>query len=154
MPTLENLLYNLEAANSHPNQALRFLKLLYQDAEKITQQQELQSHSVFLQSFTKAKDQHTIKENIETFMQHAQLLVDNHFELRTIILSILSKLTIIRAHNFGVKCFSTLRDLMVAGKELEMQVMEQLNENVIQNLTQQDRTEIPVSIMIGLKELV
>ncbi len=57
-------------------------------------------------------------------MQHAQLLVDNHFELRDIILSILSKLTSIRCHDFGVKCFYTLRDLMVAGKELEAQVME------------------------------
>ena len=52
-------------------------------------------------------------------MQHAQLLVDNHFELRSIILSILSKLTVIRSHDFGVKCFYTLRDLMVAGNELE-----------------------------------
>lgn len=68
MPTLENLLYNLEAANSHPNQALKFLKLLYQDADKIVLKQETQSNSVFLQSFTKAKDQYTIKENIETFM--------------------------------------------------------------------------------------
>ena len=41
MPTLENLLYNLEAANSHPNKALRFLKLLYQDVEKITYMQEM-----------------------------------------------------------------------------------------------------------------
>ena len=56
---------------------------------------------------------------IETFMQNAQLLVDNHFELRSIILSILSKLTIIKSYEFGVKCFNTLKDLMVAGKELE-----------------------------------
>lgn len=35
MPTLENLLYNLEAANSHPNKALWFLKQLYSDADKI-----------------------------------------------------------------------------------------------------------------------
>ena len=119
MPTLEHLLYNLEAANSHPNRALEFLKQLYVDADKIKQAQATQTQSVFIQSFTKAKDTHTIKENIETFMQHAQLLVDNHFELRNIILSILSKLTIIKSHDFGVKCFYTLRDLMVAGKELE-----------------------------------
>jgi len=37
MPTLENLLYNLEAANSHPNKALKFLEQLYNDAEKIKQ---------------------------------------------------------------------------------------------------------------------
>ena len=57
-------------------------------------------------------------------MHSAQLLVDNHFELRSIILSILSKLTIVSSHGFGVKCFNTLRDLMVAGKDLEQQVME------------------------------
>ena len=68
-------------------------------------------------------------------MQHAQLLVDNHFELRDTILSILSKLTVIRCHDFGVKCFYTLRDLMVAGKELEAQVMEQLNTNVIKEIS-------------------
>ena len=127
MPTLENLLYNLEAANSHPNKALTYLKKLYEDADKIKHMQAKQSQSVFVQSFTRSKDTHTIRENIETFMQHAQLLVDNHFELRNIILSILSKLTVIRSHEFGVKCFYTLRDLMVAGKELEIQVMEQLN---------------------------
>lgn len=81
-------------------------------------------------------------------------MVDNHFELRTIMLQILSKLTIINAYDFGVKCFSTLRDLMVAGKELEEKVMEQLNEIVIQSLTSANRTEIPVSILIGLKDLV
>lgn len=70
------------------------------------------------------------------------------------MLQILSKLTTIKAHDFGVKCFSTLRDLMVAGRELEEQVMEQLNENVIQNLTKPNQTEIPVSILIGLKDLV
>ena len=43
---------------------------------------------------------------------------------------------------------------MVAGRELEVQVMEQLNENVIQGLTSPDQTEIPVSILIGLKDLV
>ena len=87
-------------------------------------------------------------------MQHAQLLVDNHFELRSIILSILSKLTIIRSHGFGVKCFYTLRDLMVAGAELEEQVMEQLNSNVIKEMNDMNPNEIPVSILIGLKDLV
>lgn len=87
-------------------------------------------------------------------MQHAQLLVDNHFELRDIILSILSKLTSIRCHDFGVKCFYTLRDLMVAGKELEAQVMEQLNQNVIKEISEMNSDEIPVSILIGLKDMV
>lgn len=43
MPTLENLLYNLEAANSHPNKALTYLKKLYEDADKIKHMQAKQS---------------------------------------------------------------------------------------------------------------
>lgn len=39
LPTLEVLLYNIEAANSHPNKALEFLKELYVDAERISQLQ-------------------------------------------------------------------------------------------------------------------
>ena len=35
MPTLENLLFNLEAANSRPSKALQFLQLLAIDADKI-----------------------------------------------------------------------------------------------------------------------
>ena len=69
-------------------------------------------------------------------------------------MSILSKLTVIRSYDFGVKCFYTLRDLMVAGKELEVQVMEQLNQNVIRELGELPSQEIPVSILIGLKDLV
>ena len=87
-------------------------------------------------------------------MQNAQLLVDNHFELRSIILSILSKLTIIKSYDFGVRCFNTLKDLMVAGKELEAQVMEQLQKEVIRKLDQRNPEDIPVSLLIGLRELV
>ena len=36
VPTLEMLWHNLEMANSHPNNALEFLKELYVDAEKIS----------------------------------------------------------------------------------------------------------------------
>lgn len=80
--------------------------------------------------------------------------MDNHFELRIIILSILSKLTFIRSHDFGVKCFYTLRDLMVAGKELEEMVMSQLNQHVISEMGKMNSNDIPVSILIGLKDLV
>jgi hypothetical protein len=34
-------------------------------------------------------------------------------------LSFLSQLTIIHSRDFGVKCFYTLRDLMVAGDKLQ-----------------------------------
>ena len=51
-------------------------------------------------------------------MQYAQLLIDNNEEYREIIISFLSQLTIIHTRDFGVKCFYTLRDLMVADDEL------------------------------------
>ena len=104
-------------ANSHPNNALEYLKELYKDADLITAMQ-FGKKSVLEKQFTKSRDQVVIKETIETFMQNAQLLVDSHFDLRSIILSILSKLTIIKVYDFGVKCFNTLKDLMLAGKEL------------------------------------
>ena len=87
-------------------------------------------------------------------MQNAQLLVDSHFDLRSIILSILSKLTIIKVYDFGVKCFNTLKDLMLAGKELNDQVMEQLQKEVIQKLDKRNPEDIPVSLLEGLYELV
>ena len=57
-----------------------------------------------------------VNEKIESFMQNMQLLVDHQIELRIVILSVLSKLTIIKVYDFGVKCFNCLRDLMVASK--------------------------------------
>ena len=119
MPTLRHLVYNLEAANSHPNRAIEFLKQLYVDTERVKFVQKHRNQVVFEKSFTGQDDDATIQENIETFMQHAQLLIDSNFELRGILLSILSKLTIIRSHGFGVMCFNCLRDLMIAGKSLE-----------------------------------
>jgi hypothetical protein len=55
-------------------------------------------------------------------MQNAQLLINNHHELQNIILTILSKLSIIKFFRFGVRCFNTLKDLMIAGKEMEEMV--------------------------------
>ena len=43
---------------------------------------------------------------------------------------------------------------MVAGKELEIQVMEQLNINVIKKLHTRNQRDIPVSILKGLTDLV
>ena len=39
VPTLEGLWHNLEMANSHPSNALEYLKELYVDAEKISSAQ-------------------------------------------------------------------------------------------------------------------
>ena len=74
--------------------------------------------------------------NIEDFMQNGYLLADNQAELRSIILSIFSKLTIINSYDFGVRCFDMLKDLMMAGAELEFQVLNQLKSEVIPMLNQ------------------
>ena len=46
------------------------------------------------------------------------MLIDNQEEMQGIILSILAKLSIIKAQNFGIKCFNTLRDLMQSGEDM------------------------------------
>lgn len=61
-------------------------------------------------------------------MQQAQLLVDNNDELRDIILTVLAILTIIHTRDFGVKCFQTLRDLMVAEEALREQVRHHVDK--------------------------
>jgi len=91
---------------------------------------------------------------IETFMQNAQLLIDNHYELQTIMLSILSKLCIIRVHGFGERCFNTLQELMVAGKDMEEQVIRSLNKEVILKLKKQSLDLVPDSLLKGLQRLV
>lgn len=68
--------------------------------------------------FAKGKDELLANDQIETFMQNAMLLIDSHHEMRNIMLSILCRLTIIKARDFGKACFDTLKDLMCAGKDL------------------------------------
>lgn len=144
MPTLENLLYNLEAANSRPSKALKFIQRLAIDADKVIQVQATYNYSTFVQAFTKAKDPRNIRENIETFMQHTQLLVDNNIESRTILLTMLSKLTAIKCHDFGIKCFYTLRDFLSGGQELEALVIEQLNHHVMKIISEANSKDIPI----------
>jgi hypothetical protein len=95
-----------------------------------------------------------IEEAIETFMQNSQLLIDNHFELQNIMLTVLSKLSIIKFHDFGLACFNTLKDLMKAGREMENQVINYLRLEVINKLKQQDPTDIPISLLKGLFQLI
>jgi hypothetical protein len=40
------------------------------------------------------------------------------------MLSVLSKLTIVKQCDFGRRCFNTLKDMMVAGKEIELMVID------------------------------
>ena len=113
-PNLENLLYNLEAANSHPSSALIHLKQLAKDVDIVLDKLEIVEAN-----FGGSMDNNFIEESIETFMQNAQLLIDNHFELQNIMLTVLSKLSIIKFHDFGLACFNTLKDLMKSGRDME-----------------------------------
>lgn len=93
-------------------------------------------------------------ERIEMIMQYAHLIIDNHVELRNIMLAILSKLTNIHTHDFGVKCFNLLKDLMVAEPELKELVRQHINTNVIQKLNKLPPKDIPVGLLNGLVELM
>ena len=71
------------------------------------------------------------------------------------MLKILSKLSIIKFYRFGVSCFNTLKDLMIAGKEMEEMVTEIIKQEVIHMLHQQANPEmVPDSLLSGLHELV
>ena len=67
-------------------------------------------------------------------MQNAELLIDNHYELQNIMLSILAKLSVIKFQDFGIRCFDTLRGQMMSGKEMEERVIEILKKEVINKL--------------------
>ena len=81
-------------------------------------------------------------------------MIDNNDELRNIVLSVLSKLTIIHTHDFGVRCFNLLRDLMVSEKELEDIVRQQVNTNIIQRLNKLPPKDIPIGLLNGLTSLL
>jgi hypothetical protein len=70
------------------------------------------------------------------------------------MLSILAKLSIIKFKDFGLSCFNTLKDLMNSGTEMEKQVIEVLKNEIINKMKQQDPTLIPVSLLVGLYELI
>lgn len=148
-PSLKNLLYNIEAANSHPQKALYYLKKLSKDADQLVDKLDILEIN-----FTTGLDDDEIEENIETFMQNAQLVIDNHFELQSLMLTVLAKLSIVRNHDFGLHCFCTLKDLMNSGKEMETQVMHYLKIEVISKMKQHDPTAIPVGLLRGLHELI
>ena len=81
--------------------------------------------------FTRNMDEVKCKNYIDTFMQNSMLMVDNHHEMRKIMLSILCKLTLIKTHDFGKACFTKLKDLMIAGEDLEELVLQKIKEEVI-----------------------
>ena len=73
---------------------------------------------------------------MEDFMQNAQVLINNHHELQNIMLTILSKLSVVKFRDFGERCFNTLKDLMIAGREMEGKVMEAITREVVMKLHQ------------------
>ena len=138
------------------------MKKLYIDTEMVTQmQQTTPTQEYFDQQFTQSESiEKTPEEDLDTndkiemIMQYAQLIIDNHVELRDIMLSILSKLTIIHTNDFGVQCFNTLKDLMVAEPELKEQVRKHIDASVIQKLNKLPPKDIPVGLLVGLKDLM
>lgn len=70
------------------------------------------------------------------------------------MLSVLAKLSIVKHQNFGIRCFETLKDLMKSGRQMEEQVRVVLRQEVIGKLRMTDPTSLPVSLLVGLDELV
>ena len=92
---------------------------------------------------------------MEDFMQNAQILINNHHELQNIMLIILSKLSVVKFRDFGERCFNSLKDLMIAGKEMEKKVTEAITNEVIMKLHHlQSPESVPESLLKGLNELV
>ena len=72
-PNLANLLYNLEAANNHPMNALDYLKEVANDVDQVIEKLQMVD-----QYFAPGKTEAEIEENIETFQQNSVLLIDNN----------------------------------------------------------------------------
>lgn len=68
--------------------------------------------------------------------------------------SILAKLSIIKCYDFGISCFNTLKDQMQSGKEMEAKIITVLKNEVINKMKQTDPTVIPVSLLLGLNDLI
>lgn len=50
------------------------------------------------------------------------------------MLTILSKLTIVKFYDLGIRCFNVLKDLVVAGKEMEDNVFSVLKKEAFPKL--------------------
>ena len=70
------------------------------------------------------------------------------------MLQVLAQLSIIKARDFGIACFTTLTDIMESGQEMEDLVIKFLREDVISKLRQDIPHQIPAPLLIGLYELV
>ena len=106
------------------------------------------------QSLSPNLNDEEIYDQIETFMQNIELLIDNHPDLRSINLTILAKLCVIKYKDFGLSCFNTMRDLMKAGREIEEMVTSIFQHEVINKINQRDPKKISEAFFKGLFELV
>lgn len=70
------------------------------------------------------------------------------------MVSIISKLTIIHTYGFGIKCFHSLHDMMLAEEGLRGLVREFISANVIHQLVKLPVKDIPVGLLDGLRSLV
>jgi hypothetical protein len=71
------------------------------------------------------------------------------------MLIILSKLSIIRNSNFGSRCFDTLKDLMIAGKDTEVRVTKVIKQEVVRKLQMYPNPDlVPTSLLHGLYDLM
>ena len=73
---LASLVYNIEAANSHPALALDYLHDLKRDVDEI-----IEKIHMIENSFAPNLTDEDIEDKIETFMQNSLLIIDNHQEL-------------------------------------------------------------------------
>jgi hypothetical protein len=74
-------------------------------------------------------------------MQNSQLLLNNHYDMQPILLTVLAKLSVVTLHDIGSRCFSALTDMLGAGKEMQDKVIEVIRSEVIEGKLNRSSTE-------------
>ena len=90
-------------------------------------------------------------------MQNAQLLLNNHYDLQTILLTVLAKLSVVTLHGFGTRCFQALTDMLTAGKEIQEKVLQVIRNEVVERRMHgktQSSQSLPSQLIWGLHDLV
>jgi len=88
----------------------------------------------------------------EELLQNCQILVNNHFELQPIVLTVLAKLSVVTAFDLGLKCFGALSELMGAGRDMETAVTEVIRREVVGKLAG-EAERVPLPLLKGLAAL-
>lgn len=79
LPSLKSLLKDFEDANSHPSEALQVLGSTANTISRCVQRGLTEVE--IEERFAPGQSSDEIQEDIESFMQNAILLIDNHFDL-------------------------------------------------------------------------